>query len=85
MENTKEIQSKITPIENPPSLSISQARYLKHSGKEIDVKVTIKIRAGSPVIYIRDFEFFTFHKALLFLRHIVETELVSYSGVGVRS
>lgn len=53
-----------------------EARYLKHSGDLIDVKVSIKIVGNDVVIYIRDSEFIDFKKALAYLRHIAENEIV---------
>lgn len=53
-----------------------QAKYLKHVGNEIDVKVTIRKVDGDVVIYIRDSEFFSFQSALKYLQQIVTNELI---------
>ncbi len=50
--------------------------YLKHCGKLIDVKVTIDIVDNQPVIYIRDYEFTDYDRALKFLGQIAENEMV---------
>jgi hypothetical protein len=51
-------------------------RYLKHVGSTMDIKVTIHKTLGhSPVIFIRDYEFNNVLSALMFLRHVAETEI----------
>lgn len=57
-------------------MNYREARYLKHMGQLIDVKVTIKIRDKQPVIYIRDLELYSFTQARMYLQSIAETELV---------
>jgi len=53
--------------------------YLKHSGMELDVKITIrKLDNGQIIICIRDSEFKSIGKALRYLQHIAETE---FSGI----
>jgi len=57
-------------------MTYQDAVYLKHAGETLDVKVTIKNIIGIPLIYMRDFEFNSFKKALNFLRYVSETEMV---------
>lgn len=54
-------------------------KYLKHCGKMIDVKVTIAVVNKFPMIYIRDTAFLDYKRALQYLRHIAETELIAHS------
>lgn len=61
-------------------LTTPQARYLKHSGNLIDVKVTIRIVDNEPVIYIRDSEIRSFSQAIGYLQRIVESEMVNYQS-----
>lgn len=53
-----------------------EAKYLKHAGNEMDVKVTIRIVDGFPMIYIRDYEFFGFQQALKCLQRIAADEVI---------
>ena len=48
--------------------------YLKHSGRQLDVKVSIKKVEGKLRIHIRDMELSDHKKALAYLRYIAETE-----------
>lgn len=58
------------------NLTYPQAKYLKHAGSELDVKVTLKpTKEGEVEIYMRDFVFCTFQSALHFLRHVASTEI----------
>ncbi len=55
-------------------------RYLKHSGRELDVKVAIARKLNEPlIIHIRDSEFSDVPAALAYLRRIAETEIVGQS------
>ncbi len=56
-------------------ITFTDAKYLKHSGNEIDVKVTIRIIDGFPTIYIRDHELSDFKQALRLLQRIALEEL----------
>lgn len=56
-------------------MTYTEAKYLKHAGDVINVKVTIKIVDKQPAIYIRDLEIYSFKQALEYLRHIADTEL----------
>lgn len=49
-------------------ISFSDAQYLKHIGKLNNTKVTLEILESGPVVYIQDFEFYTFQQALRFLQ-----------------
>lgn len=62
------------------TITSNEARYLKHSGKEIDVKVSIGIVKGQPVIWICDSEFWTVGAALTCLRHISESVCTLMDG-----
>jgi hypothetical protein len=50
-----------------------EAKYLKHSGEQIDTKVTICTLNGEVRLHIGDFEFDDFNKARKHLQHIGET------------
>lgn len=54
-------------------------KYLKHSGKMINVKVSIEIVDNNLMIYIRDLAFTDYKKALEYLRYISDTECVTTS------
>jgi len=62
-----------------------QAKYLKSAGKNIDVKVSVRPVGQSDnrlvAAYIRDMEFFSFNKALTYLQHITQNEVISESEV----
>jgi hypothetical protein len=50
------------------TITSQEAKYLKHAGKLIDVKVSFIIRDGKPVAHVQDYEFYTFASVLSFLR-----------------
>lgn len=57
-----------------------EAAYLKNAGEKIDVKVrVIQGVDGRTEIHIRDMVLYDCKKALEYLRHIAETELVGVS------
>jgi len=58
------------------NMNYIEARYLKHCGKKIQVKVSIQTIDGRLEIHIRDSVFYDFRKAMHYLRFIAETELV---------
>lgn len=49
-------------------ITSTNAAYLKHVGKLSNVKVSLTIRDGKPVIQMRDREFYTFTSALHYLQ-----------------
>ena len=55
-------------------LTSAEALYLKRAGRLQGTKVSVGWANGEPVLHIRDYEFATFDKALLFLQH-TNTEL----------
>lgn len=57
-------------------ISFVDAKYLKHAGAQIDVKVTIRTIDGVTMIYMRDLAFTNFQSALRYLRRIAEEEMV---------
>lgn len=61
-----------------------QARYLKHEGENLDVKVSIREVAGHAMIYIRDFEFADFNSALRCLQRIGEQERPHWPDLGAK-
>lgn len=63
MKNINEVEAK-----KPTKITFAQAKYLKHAGNQIDVKVTAHTRDGIVCLHIRDFEFETFEGALRFLQ-----------------
>jgi imidazoleglycerol phosphate dehydratase HisB len=48
-----------------------EARYLKSVAAEADIKVTITVADGTPVLHIMDYEFRTFDRALNFIQHML--------------
>ena len=54
-------------------------KYLKAMGKKLYIKVSLGIveinSIKTPVIWIRDYEFFSFKRALKYLQTIAETEM----------
>lgn len=59
------------------NISYNDAKYLKHSGRLIDVKVSIAIIDRVVYIHIRDYEFVDFKSALQCLQRIANEELIS--------
>lgn len=57
-------------------ITFTNAKYLKHAGDQMDVKVTIRQVEGQTAIFIRDFEFFSFEDALKCLQRIGTEEMV---------
>lgn len=49
-------------------ITYAEAKYLKHAGKIIDIKVSVHVISNVPTICIMDFEFISFQKVLAFLR-----------------
>lgn len=70
MRETNELYAK--------RITSAEASYLQHMGEIQGVKVSIGFVDGYPVLHIRDFEFWTFEKALMFLKHTA-TEIVDNS------
>jgi len=54
-----------TPIKK---ITFAEAKYLKHAGKIIDIKVSLHIINDIPTICVMDYEFQSFRKVLAFLR-----------------
>lgn len=52
-----------------------EAKYLKHCGANIDVKVSFRIIDGEMVVCMRDFEFKDFSKALNYLQFVQKNEI----------
>ena len=66
------------------NISYIEARILKTSGKNIDVKVTVKITPERDiVVYMRDLAFYNYKTAAHYIRHITETELAPVSELGL--
>lgn len=57
------------------NISYVEARYLKHAGKKIQVKVCFARTDDGIEIHIRDSVLYSFAQALQRLRHIAEDEL----------
>lgn len=62
------------------NISYVQAKYLKHAGKQIQVKVCFERTDDGIEIHIRDSVLYSFNKAIQRLRHIAEDEL-GHTGV----
>ena len=56
-----------------------EAKYLKHVGETLDVKITIKIIDKDVLICIRDYEFSSTDSAMKYLRAIADNEMMSYT------
>lgn len=52
-----------------------EAKYLKHVGEQVNAKVTLEIKGTEVEIWIRDYVFHDFKKALNYLKIIALTEL----------
>lgn len=63
-------------------ISYREAKYLKHCGRLMDVKVTIRPFYGQTSIFIRDYMFSTFEQSLRCLQHIATTELAGTAKEG---
>lgn len=62
------------------NLTFAQAKYLKHAGSLVDVKVTLRPTDDGVEIYIRDFVFYSFQSVIRFLQHVAQTEIAPAKG-----
>jgi hypothetical protein len=66
------------------NITYLEVRILKTAGKNIDVKVTVKVTPEKDiVVYMRDSVFYNYKTAAHYLRHITETELSPVYELGL--
>ena len=59
-------------MKNPTPITYTEAKYLKHEGSVMDIKVTICTLNGEVKLNIGDFEYFEFRPALRHLQQLGE-------------